>query len=298
MTSRQNLSPIVIFCFRRLHTLVQVIDSLKANELAAASDLIVYSDGYDDILIEKEVIAVRQYLHQISGFKSVRIINSKKKLGLANSIIKGVSEVLSTYKSCIILEDDLVVSSNFLDFMNQGLSYYQNNNQVVSICGYSPLIKSNEDIYFTHRSSSWGWATWSDRWERIDWECKSYQTFKYNLFQNFRFNKMGSDLSWMLWKQMHGQINSWAIRFCFHQFNCGLYSIHPTISKVQNIGVGDLNATNTNGLFSRFETTLDEGEKRDFLFIHDSRLNHDIIKQFVKPNSFIERFKSKFIKYF
>ncbi len=294
MTSRQNLSPIVIFCFRRLHTLVQVIDSLKANKLAALSDLIVYSDGYDNILIEKEVIAVRQYLIQISGFKSVRIINSEKNLGLANSIIKGVSEVLSTYQSCIILEDDLVVSSNFLDFMNQGLSYYQNNNHVISICGYSPLIKSNEDIYFTHRSSSWGWATWSDRWESVDWECKSYQTFKFNLFQNFRFNKMGSDLSWMLWKQMHGQINSWAIRFCFHQYLLNKYSVHPVISKVQNIGIGDINATNTLIKTNRYETNVDMSINIKFRFIENPYIERNIIRQFIKPYSLVERLSNKF----
>ena len=290
-----NLSPIILFCYRRLDTLIQVIESLKNNSLARYSDLIIFSDGWKDSESELDVLKVRDYVAAISGFNSLRIYESKINNGLANSIINGVSEVLSTYKTCIVLEDDLVVSTNFLDFMNQGLNFYQNNSQIISICGYTPIIKSNEDMYFTHRSSSWGWATWSDRWEKVDWECKSYQSFKFNLFQIIRFNKMGSDLSWMLWKQMHGLINSWAIRFCFHQFNYGLYSIHPTISKVQNIGVGDLNATNTNGLFSRFETTLDEGEKRDFLFTNDSRLNHDLIKQFVKPNSFIERFKSKLI---
>ena len=290
-----NLSPIILFCYRRLDTLIQVIESLKNNSLARYSDLIIFSDGWKDSESELDVLKVRDYVAAISGFNSLRIYESKINNGLANSIINGVSEVLSTYKTCIVLEDDLVVSTNFLDFMNQGLNFYQNNSQIISICGYTPIIKSNEDMYFTHRSSSWGWATWSDRWEKVDWECKSYQSFKFNLFQNFRFNKMGSDLSWMLWKQMHRKINSWAIRFCFFQFSHNLFSVHPVVSKVQNIGIGHIDATNTIKSNNRFNTILDKGLDVDFVFKEIPCLQLSIIKQFRKPNSFWIRFKSKFI---
>ena len=41
-------------------------------------------------------------------------------MGLASSIINGVSKVIKTYDSVIVLEDDLITSA-FLNFMNQAL---------------------------------------------------------------------------------------------------------------------------------------------------------------------------------
>ncbi len=285
----------MLFCYRRLDTLIQVIDSLKNNSLAQISDLIIFSDGWIDAESQIDVLMVREYIAGISGFNSLRIYESNINKGLANSIIEGVSAILNEYQCCIVLEDDLIVSSNFLDFMNQGLNYYQNNEKVISICGYSPLIDSTEDVYFTQRSSSWGWATWSNRWDRVDWDCRYYNSFKYNIFKKIQFNKMGSDLSWMLMKQMNGNINSWAIRFCFHQFQNSLYSIHPTISKIENIGIAHYNATNTYKSFNRFKSKFDITHKVNFQFKSQVKLESTIISQFVKVNSIKARILNKIL---
>lgn len=57
--------------------------------------------------------------------------------------------------------------------MNQALDFYENDNKIISICGYGLKIKRPRgyvgDVYLLGRSSSWGWATWKDRWEQIDW---------------------------------------------------------------------------------------------------------------------------------
>jgi hypothetical protein len=105
---------------------------------------------------------------------------------------------------------------------------------------------------------------------------------------------MGSDLSWMLWKQMHGQINSWAIRFCFHQYLLNKYSVHPVISKVQNIGIGDINATNTLKKTTRYETNVDMSLNIKFRFIETPFIERSIIRQFIKPYSLVERLINKF----
>ncbi len=292
----KKLSPIVLFTYKRIETLRITIERLSENILASESDLIIYSDGPMKIDEIETISNIRSYLKSVTGFKSITIHESDKNLGLANSIINGISEIFQYSDKVIVLEDDLITSKNFLLYMNQGLDFFQSHKDILSICGYSPPLTnfSDLDFYYTQRSSSWGWGTWSDRWTKVDWKCEHYRQMKYNPINIINFNKMGSDLSWMLWKQMHGQINSWAIRFCFHQFNYGLYSIHPRISKVQNIGVGDTQATNTKGLFTRFETNLDDGDMLDFHFYHDPKLNCSLIKQFVKPNSICVRLRSKF----
>jgi len=286
-----KLAPIVLFTHKRLETLQKTVASLSLNALSVHSDLIIYSDGAktpeDQIIINE----IRSYLKTIIGFKSVHIHTSIKNKGLANSIINGVSEVMDEYHKAIVLEDDLIVSANFLEYMNQALYFYKDNSKIFSISGYSPTIKGleNNDIYYTQRASSWGWGCWENRWKEIDWTAKSYESFKNNKFAKKRFNAMGSDMNLMMKRQMKGKINSWAIRFCFHQFQKDLYSVHPSISKIQNMGLSDKNATNTFQKHNRFHSEFDASNTVHFEFDKKVQLEKAIIKQFIKDNSLRER---------
>jgi hypothetical protein len=292
-------SPIVLFTYKRFERLQKTIQCLSDNFLASDSDLIIYSDGAKSIEEMVLIVKIRAYLKTISGFKSVTIHESPSNKGLAASIIQGVSEVLKVYPTAIVLEDDLITSLNFLVFMNQALDYYQDFPQVLSISGYSPIIKGlNEDeVYYTKRSSSWGWACWREKWNKIDWECSYYDIFKNNPILKSKFNEMGSDLSHMMKKQMEGNLNSWAIRFSFHQFQNQMYSVHPAISKINNIGLTDINATNTNQKYNRFRSTFDKSNNKVFFFTNKISLDLSIIKQFRKSNSFTFRIVNKIMNF-
>ncbi|MDI6049234.1 sugar transferase [Flavobacterium sp. XS2P24] len=296
-----KLSPIVLFTYKRLDTLIQTVETLQKNYLADRSNLFIFSDaarGEQDV---EAVNNVRNYIKSITGFETVTIYESQLNKGLANSIIEGVSEILKIHETVIVLEDDLVSSSNFLSYMNQALLFYKNNDKVFSIAGYSIPIHgdvSESDVYFTLRSSSWGWATWKDRWSKIDWEVKDYAVFKNNKSLRCNFNKMGSDMSQMLDRQMQGKINSWAIRWCYHQFKYNLVSVHPLISKIENIGFNSPDASNTKERFNRYTTTLDCTEKTSFLFSRKFDLNPKMIEQFTRPFSIKARIKYKIINLF
>lgn len=292
-------SPIVLFTYLRLETLQKTINALAANFYASDSDLIIFSDGAKYQKDESKVREIRNYLKTIQGFKSVTIHESSTNKGLATSIIQGVSSVLKEYPTAIVLEDDLITSSNFLAYMNQALTYYQGNPKVLSISGFSPIIKGlgDNEVYFTQRSSSWGWACWADRWSKIDWTCKFYEEFRINSKMKSKFNEMGSDMSLMLKRQMEGNINSWAVRFCFHQFQYNLYSVHPAVSKVRNVGFDEL-STNTKFYSTRFISELDQSELQEFHFENQVYLDSKIIKQFVKDNSIAARIRYRLLSLF
>ena len=150
------------------------------------------------------------------------------------------------------------------------------------------------DNYFTKRSSSWGWATWNDRWTKIDWSVKTYKSFKKDYQLRNKFNLMGSDMASMLDKQMNGKIDSWAIRWCYNQFLFDMYSVHPYISKIQNIGFTP-DASHTTDKFNRYKTYLDNGNQTEFSFSEDVSLDKNVIKQFTKPFSLLYRIKFKLI---
>ena len=267
--------------------------------MAPESELIIFSDGAKN---EKDLDAVenvKAYLKTIGGFKNIIIHEAKQNKGLANSIISGVTQVLEEHDRVVVLEDDLVSSPNFLNFMNEALEFYQNEPKVFSIAGFSIPIKSssNYDVYFTQRSNSTGWATWKDRWATIDWKISDYDTFKTDRSKRKLFNRMGSDMSSMLDRQMTGEINSWAIRWCYHQFKHDLHSVHVLVSKIDNVGFTP-DASNTKEKYNRFKTVLDQSNQVHFNFSPNIQLDPKIVRQFTKPFSIGSRIKYKIFNLF
>ena len=131
-----NLSPIVLFVYNRPAHTQRAIESLESNRLAEESELFIFSDAPQDDKVAEGVRAVRNYLKTIKGFKKVIINERDKNLGLSGNIIAGVTDIVTRYGKVIVLEDDLVVSRHFLDFMNDALLFYENEPKVISVCGY------------------------------------------------------------------------------------------------------------------------------------------------------------------
>lgn len=239
----KHLSITLFVHARPRHTQI-TIESLLKNPEATDATLHVFSDGARDLPGEAEKVhQVREYVRSIHGFREVVLHESAVNLGLAASIIAGVDKVLETAERVIVLEDDLMFSCGFLAYMNQALDFYANYRNVLSISGYSYPIRYPAtypwDVSFGLRASSWGWATWRDRWQAVDWNVSDYRSFAVNPMKRWRFNRGGSDLSRMLARQQAGRINSWAIRFCYHQFCHGMVDVFPRRSLVENIGWGD-----------------------------------------------------------
>jgi hypothetical protein len=247
---------------------------------------------------EKQVQEVRNYLKTITGFNSIKIIESPKNKGLAKSIIEGVSFIFQTYKKVIVVEDDLITTTNFLSYMNNSLNKYEQKNKVFSIAGYSfNLVKNrnehHEDAYFITRGWPWGWATWKDRWIEVDWEVKDYENFKKDKKAQKAFAKGGSDVNSMLRKQMEGKLDSWAIRWFYNQFKVGGLTLYPLFSKVHNIGFDEY-ATHTKGSDNRYIPNMDKSGDTTFKFPELIEENPIFQKKFQNKMSVKRRIWGKF----
>ena len=237
------LAPIVLFVYNRLDHTQGVIETLLKNTLAKESEFYIFSDAAKTENGVEKVNEVRKFIQDNSwhtGFKKVSIVEAEKNKGLAKSIIGGVSDIIQKYGKVFVLEDDLKLSPYFLEYMNDALEYYREDEKIWSISGYSFPMKSlkkySHDIFYSYRGSSWGWATWSDRWETVDWQVKEYEQFINDSKWIEHFNRGGVDLTNMLKMQMDGKIDSWAIRWCFSQSNQDMYTVYPRISYLENAG--------------------------------------------------------------
>ncbi|GAB4052665.1 glycosyltransferase family protein [Spirosoma litoris] len=278
-------APIVLFAFKRVNELQQTLTALQNNYLASESELYVFVDGPRPERADEaaKVDAVRALVDRITGFKQVHRVYQRQNQGCANSIIAGVTSVVQKHKSVIVLEDDIITSRNFLDYMNQCLAEYADTPKVFSIGGYTfPFPRPTDyesDVYFFGRSCAWGWAIWADRWQKVDWELTDFDAFIADEEARKAFNEDGQDRVRMLTRAQTKEIDAWDIRLCYSEFKAKGVTVYPTVSKTINIGVDSIDST-TEVVYNRYKTVLDSGVTRQFHLPTSVVVNPDYARRF------------------
>ena len=175
-----ELAPVIVLTYKRWGHTKQTLDALANNFLAKATDVYIFSNApncekdNDEI---QSVNLVRKSLKQyINKFKTCHIIEREKHLQCNDSICSAIDQVFKEYTKIIIIEDDIITSKNFLNFMNMALDFYKFNLKIWNIVSYNPYkleIEQGEyDSFITRSFMPWGWGVWKDRWEMVDWDRK------------------------------------------------------------------------------------------------------------------------------
>jgi len=235
---RTYYAPVALFAYARLQHLQQTVQSLQANPEAKKTVLYVFCDGEKNDVTKHLVAEVRAYVESIEGFYQVIVKCRGSNFGLARSLVTGVSEVLSTYESIIVLEDDLVVSRHFLSYMNDALRRFKYDDRVVSIHGYVyPTKGSLPEAFFLRGADCWGWATWRRGWAFFDDDSAGLlaRLEQQELIDEFDFSST-YPFSKMLREHIAGHNDSWAIRWYASAFLANKLTLYPGRSLVSNIG--------------------------------------------------------------
>ena len=234
----QSLAPIALFVYNRPDHTRRTLSYLQKNVLAADSKLYIFSDGAKTTADEQRVQEVRDLALQITGFKSVKLIARQHNMGLANSIIDGVTQLVNEFGKVIVFEDDLLSSPYTLEYFNEALTRYKDEEMAMHIGAYMfPLDDKTLPETFFHRiATSWGWATWDRAWANFEPNVdKLIAQFDSRKIQEFSVDGTGN-----FWKQIlkfkAGKNNSWAIRWYASVFLKGGLALHPAHSLIHNIG--------------------------------------------------------------
>lgn len=286
-------APIVIFAFNRVDVIQTLVKTLQANPEAKDSDVYVFVDGArpNKEGEAEKVKQVQEYVKTIGGFKSLQYKFSETNKKLAPSIIAGVSEVVEKHGRCIVLEDDLILSTNFLAWMNQCLNEYKDNKDVFQISGFTPsVLKKGEDlgdVLFTGKAHSWGWATWRDRWEQVDWDMTYWDEFSNSKQMQKAFATIGNEMPGLLFAHKAGKKSTWWARFCYSQFVLGKLTAYPMRSKVINEGfTGE--ATHCN-VYNTYKVDFDKTGKREFVLPNVAKTDKKLQKRFFSYYTFWSR---------
>jgi hypothetical protein len=231
----EEFTPVIVSTYARADKLEQTLLSLNNCKNAQCFDVYVYSDG-PKTGDEGRVRAVRNMLAKfMPNFKTFKVVSREANYGLIQNRMAMI-EILNKYGRLIFLEEDNIVAPGFLNFMNEGLEFYKDNLEVVSLCGYTkdykslPLVKG--DSYGIKRFSAWGFAIWrrsfvpTMRPERFLslWQLKS------------KLDELGEDIFYMSRKLKAGKLDALDLRVILLQNITDQYTIYPRKSLVQNIG--------------------------------------------------------------
>lgn len=281
-----SLAPVILFVYNRPKHTKRTVEALQQNILAKESDLYIFADGAKNEEHHDGLNEVRQYIHQITGFKSVTICESKKNNGLAASVIAGLDKVMSLHGKAIVLEDDIVTSKYFLSFLNNALDIYEKDENVATISGYVPPMGKVKENFFLEQGSSWGWASWKRVWDTFEPDANKLiqELRRRKLLSRFdcddSFNYMA-----MLQAQAKGWIDSWAIRFYASVFLSNKLCYYPKSSLVSNIGF-DNSGTHCQEKDSVFNTSFSNVEiKAVRQKIMVSHKYHKMFRAFMKKGN-------------
>lgn len=297
MNDYKKNAPILLFVYNRLDHLKLTVEALKNNILAKDSDLIIYSDGARDKMSEDGVLKVREYIRGIDGFKSIKIIERDLNLGLAKSIINGVTECINLHGKVIVLEDDIVTSKYFLTYMNDALCAYEYEFNVACVHAYRYPINDVSSDFFIKGADCWGWGTWKRAWEKFEHDpLILLSKIKEYGYINDRFN-IDCGYVDMLKDFIKGRNNSWAIRWYFSAFLNGMYCLYPKIPFAKNIG-NDSSGTHC-GTTNKFDVEIFDETNYSFskIKIEESvECKEEIIKFHNKKLNIFLRIKNKIMR--
>lgn len=268
------------------HTLKTLEHLERSLQNSNIDKLYIFQDGLKKNEDYEQWKRVNEIINKIDFIKTELIVSESNK-GLANSIIDGINYVFVENDRVITIEDDCCVAKEYFEFMNGCFDKYEKNERVMCVSGYSWPISVPEsyayDVYFSYRMSSIGWGTWKNRWKKYS---RSYDTLK-EIIQDEKkreiFKIAGEDVESIIYGQLKGKCDSWAIFWQLIQNNNLGVCVQPVQSVAEDIG-RDGSGSNTVVETHLYDTILYEGEINKFKLpdeiISDDFINKEITNIF------------------
>ena len=283
-----SYAPIALFVYNRPEHVKRVIEAIKKNLIAQNSILYIFSDYSNEEVDQKKIKKIRKFIKNLTCFKKIVIIERKYNLGTSKNIVLGLNQIFKKHNRCIVIEDDILISNNFLFQMNYFLEKYNKIKNVASIEGYMYPVKFNKNVpnyFFLKGTGCWGWATWKRSWKNYEdsvqkllnkFSNKKELIRDFNFYDSYPYYKM-------LKKQKWSKKKSWAIKWYASNYIKNNYTIYFKSSLVKNIGLDG------SGVNCRIDYQINQKKFKNIIF-------NNIINEQPKENLIAKKDISKYLK--
>ncbi len=231
----QKKTPIALFVYDRPEHARFALESLSRCERLDECTLRIYCDGSKNAADAEGVAAARQVAREWANRLGGEVVERETNLGLARSIVTGVTDLCEGHGRVIVLEDDFALSPSFLDYMLQALDRYADERNVYQISGYMFPVEhpAKPEAFFLPLTTTWGWATWARAWRVFDWDAADARGKLKDPKLRRSFDLDGSyPYAAMLEQRLRNENDSWGILFWWAVFKAGGLALHPRESLV------------------------------------------------------------------
>jgi hypothetical protein len=187
---------IIVTVYDRCQHLEQCLESLERCKGSESFHVIVGSDAAFKEEHEERIRLVRGYLQRKEkghNFKKLSVLYHDGNMG---ENING-SECHSYAKSYghdrfIAMEDDVIVGLYFLKFMDDALTAYSNDPNLIAVNGYldHDLIEEKTNPFLYNRFSAYGYGSWYEKWDLVQAKRDSINYSARMLLDVARFRKV------------------------------------------------------------------------------------------------------------
>jgi hypothetical protein len=224
--------PVLLLGFNRPDRIIDLIDSLRATKpqvVRVAVDGPRATHPNDRLRVSETCEAVQR----IDWTDNVSTLVRDANLGLERAVPSAVSWVLDEFASVIVIEDDVNVGPQYVEFATRALRELEHRPEIFHVSGYNvvphdSLTNPMTAARLSRVPESFAWATWRRAWQHYDpsltWgsDCS--------------FAELGdvlqSRIAALRWKQNFAlarkrRISSWAYRWAASIWREGGYCLSP-----------------------------------------------------------------------
>ena len=171
----KNYAAVIIPTLNRIDHLRTLINSLKQCKYSKNTDVYIGLDYPPSELYRNGYEKVKDYLLHIDQnfFKSLNVYLRKENYGYFKNLNDLRKNVMCLHNTFIQMDDDIEVSENFLEYINSALDYYENDDNVIAVSGYSYPIKWNKSkgsnsLKTNYVAAEWGIGFWKDKFLKLE----------------------------------------------------------------------------------------------------------------------------------
>lgn len=245
-------APITIPTLCRYEHFVRCVESLRKNTWAKYTDIYIGLDYPKKDSHREGYLKIKEYLQgDFSEFHSFTVIAHDENVGATKNSVSLMNECFKHHDRYIYSEDDMEYSPNFIQYMDEALDKYENDDSVVAVTAYSYPVnwKVAEGCTAVKQNficSAWGRGFWRDKRNGIYKYMRHYGLSRdfAKAYKSGCFNSMLDPAvieytnfvayGWGTKKSLLNRTTDVAMRI--YLAVKGKYVVMPVVSKVRNHG--------------------------------------------------------------
>lgn len=239
--------PVLLILYNRVeetHNVFQVLRTVQPTQLYVAGD----GPKNGNVQDRKRVYKTRSVI-QPEWACQVHTKWHEDHMGRSRIIEDSMRWFFENEEEGIILFEDTLPSYDFFPYCEDLLSRYRNNEHVFSIGGSylrhrsrkrykKRLRKGGPSYFFSAYATTWGFATWKNRWNDFTLSMDQYNTDDFAKIVSPYMKKQKQKFYWI---NRFNIIKKFNASYWFYQFNLHIWAhngicISPYLNLVTNIG--------------------------------------------------------------